>query len=531
MASHSWLSKAGFAVVVHVLSLMTSSQVILDDPLLFCDLTANVTSDCCLNCFNATCNNTCPEGQLTLNFTQDFPTCVYSNDVNSTSSEETPRDFVVVCLDTCPVTYYREGDFCTKCEEVCDSCSGPGITDNCTCTVRDNGRCVTRCHTGSYNDNGNCVRCDDACKSCNGSGRDSDTCVCKFEFNGTCYESCQSNLTECDDGGDDESNNTIIIAAAVGGGVAVIVIIVAIVIVLKCCRRRRVNKKTRMSTIIESRDDLKQQEEEETGIQLPTKAKGKKPGKYENVTVLGGAVSAQAQDTQDKMTRYAKDPTLPRGKSLEDQPDMRESGLYANADTIQLQRQLTGEAGNTKSKRGVFSKFKQSVKNVSRKSKNKGANSNDISGSQNPVFEDPQSGDSGQDYVDMTGNHKEEEEQEDYVQLNQRQDDGPQEAYEPFQNTATIPSDEPQEEYENFGHTSMIHTVDEEPQDEYENFGAVSNVNIADMEPQDDYENFVNTSKVNVPDDEPQDEYENFRPLSTNEESPYINVTHFRKEK
>ncbi|XP_033727182.1 uncharacterized protein LOC117316617 [Pecten maximus] len=535
MGSTSWLIRAGFAVAVHVFGLLTSSQVILDDKLLFCNSTANITSDCCLPCdINATCNNTCPEGQLSLNFTQRFPTCVFSNDTDasSTSSEDTSRDFLVVCVEACPVKYYTARSRCEKCDDVCERCIGPGIKENCTCSLRYNGQCVETCREGFYNDTGICTKCDDACKNCSASGRGIEICNCKFEFNGTCFDSCYPNITDCDVDGDDENNLTIIIAASAGGAAAVIVVVVVvIVIIVKGCRRKR-KTKSRMSTIIENRDVAKD-EEEETDIQLPMQIKGKKPGKYENVQVLGGAVSAQAQDTQDKMTRYAKDPTLPRGKTLQDQMDAsnRQSTLYENEDSIKLHRNLVKrEDSNTKLKHGVFSKLKQSVKN--RKSKKKRDSHGGISGSSNPVFNDFVSSTDGDEYVDMSGKIQEEPEQEDYVQVTQQKHDEPQEDYENFQNTSKIDTaDEPQDDYENFRNTSRISNIDDEPQDEYENFGMTSIAERTDDEPQDDYENFGNTSKVGVIDDDPQEEYENFRPVTTfQEESPYINVKNFRKE-
>ncbi|XP_060066360.1 uncharacterized protein LOC132546652 [Ylistrum balloti] len=524
MGSNSLLVKAAFTAVVHVLGLLTSSQMILDDRLPFCDPSANITSECCLQYdYNATCNNTGLEGQLTLNLTEMLPTCGFSND--TTSSEEVSRDYTVVCVTACPLKYYKDGGHCKRCDGICESCTGPGIRDNCTCSLRHNGNCVQKCDEGFYIDGDSCVKCDNACKTCNASGRGIDTCNCKFELNGTCFDSCLPNMTRCDDDGDD--NITVIIAAAVGGGVGVIIIVVILIVVVKCCRCRKRKSKSRMSTIIENRgaakDDGNEEGEEEMGIRLPKQVKGRKPGKYENVTVLGGAVSTEAQQTQDKMTRYAKDPTLPRGRNLGDQPENRDSALYSNADAIKLNRNLL--KGENKEQKGVFKKLKKSLKKKSSKKKEDTSESKfDVT---NPGFSDGASSVGGELYCDMSGKVQDDSELDDYVDLNPKKDDEPLDDYENVTKKVKKPDGVgPQEKNKNF------RTTDDEPQDEYENFGNTSRGTVIDDEPQDEYENFGSTSRGTVIDDEPQDEYENFNSANAHmDDSPYINVQHFRKEK
>ncbi|OWF45202.1 uncharacterized protein LOC110457378 [Mizuhopecten yessoensis] len=545
MGNNSLLIRVTLAVVVHVLGMMTSSEVMLDGQRFFCNSTANITSECCLHCdLNATCNNTCPPGQLTHNLTKSFPSCIFTNDndSNAMSSEDQSRDFVVVCVTMCPVGYYPDVDRCKKCDDVCDSCTGPGIKDNCTCPLRNNSECVNKCDEGFYNnDNGSCAKCDNACNSCNASGSRVDTCDCKFEFNGTCYVSCQPNITSCENEGEDDL--LLIIGIAVGGGVFVIIIIVVIVIIVVRCCRRKGKSKSRMSTIIENRNADGDEEEQVGGVRLPVHVKGKRPGKYENVELLGSNVSKQAQDTQDKKTRYTTDPTLPRGASLEDPPD-RTSGWYANAGAIKLNQNLAkGEGRDTKLNRGVFNKFKKSL--MGRKSKKQEDNSKSKSGTTNPVFSDNSS--EGGTYCDMSRKTNGDTEQEDYVEVTRQADDEPQEDYENVEKIfkANLRDYESQDDYENFSNTPKANLNDDEPQDDYENFEHTSKDRITDDEPQEEYENFQYNPTVNTTDEEPQDDYENFGQTSapameidgrgTNdlyqeEESPYINVKEFKKK-
>lgn len=366
-------------------------------------------------------------------------------------------------------------------------------------------RCLTSCPTGYYENSTECEQCNPLCSNCTGSGYNTDACTCRYgENNGTC-------ISKADKGG---IGIEVIAGAAAGGGAALIIIIVVIVICV--CRRGRESdkkQKSRMSVLIESRDNTIDNRTHIVEDPKPTTAQRKIPTltrpNYENTGRFDDSkVANQAQQNQDKIFRYVKEPSVPNQRKAE--TGNRDSGLYGNADAIRLHRNISSDdvelsmLGEAPKPPG-HSKSKTKSRNVSHKQ-----------GIVNPIVSTT---DEQENYEDMSG-------QPNYTAFDPHEDE--QEDYENYQKQTS--DDEPLEDYENFGKTSSV-TIqskdDEEEQEDYENMPKNLTLPKKDDDDElDDYENAAAAVKSAPPPIKPKPKAKQSGALQS--ESPYMNVGDIR---
>lgn len=245
-------------------------------------------------------------------------------------------------------------------------------------TGEDEGRvtlCVSACPGGSYEDqNQTCKRCDELCKNCT-----LDTCLeCKYGKNSSvdcCREGTRlresGNITICEvipKSTSQKNDKIYIIIGCVVGGLVVIGLLVVVVVCL-CCRRQengQPGQKRPISRLLELR---KRKNYDYPDFQLPSANElksveesivsgGRRPGAYENTATLDHRdLARRAQQEQDKIGRYAKDPTgkKKKGNQSNANDDEEPQETYENQPTIDLHNKQSVH----KKKKGPFNKLSQ----------------------------------------------------------------------------------------------------------------------------------------------------------------------------
>lgn len=244
-------------------------------------------------------------------------------------------------------------------------------------TGEDGGQltlCVSACPGGFYEDqNQTCQRCDELCKNCT-----MDTCLeCIYGRNST--GDCCPNGTRSKDNGNIticvvipstpeqpvDDKKYIIIGCVVGG---VVVLGLLVVVVCLCCRRQGNGQQGQTRPISRLLELRKRKNYDYPDFQLPSANElksveesivtgGRRPGPYENTATLDHRdLARRAQQEQDKIGRYARDPTgkKKKGNQSNANDDEEPQETYENQSTIDLHSK-----GVHKKKKGPFNKLSQ----------------------------------------------------------------------------------------------------------------------------------------------------------------------------
>lgn len=377
-------------------------------------------------------------------------------------------DDIEICVSSTSSTEATSSVGTTSSESEASTTASPGDAERLALVTT----CVFACPEGFYEDqNQTCIACDALCKNCT-----MDVCLeCRYGKNSSdhcCPKGTQlktsGNLTICEDvsnteQSDDDDTKYIIIGCVVGGLVAVGVLIV---VVCLCCRRKangQQDQQRPISRLLQeklgrkknydypnfqppSANEIKSVEES-----LVTSS-SRRPGPYENTATLDHRdIARRAQHEQDRIGRYAKDPTGKKKKKNQSNDDEEPQETYENQQTIDLHSK---QAEVHKKKKGPFNKLSQKFR--SKKGHKQDAKTRRKT--EPPALTGPQ-----EEYEDVNPPPPQVDiPMETYEDVGSGQQDFPQENYEGVDRSTILNDDIPTEEYTAMDPSTL------QPQDVYQ---------------------------------------------------------------